>query len=156
MATHSSVLARRIPGTGESGGLRSMGSHRIWHDWSDLAAPAAYPTSKEGSSKSLSNGWTPLTHPLSFAISLTHLVFFWSLLNLHGWLNTKTYGSFLDGLNSAASPLNLYRVYLTSFWCFKPTILPLHLLLCKYPSILVDWQIRSYSENSLNLLLPHL
>ena len=41
MATHSSVLAWRIPGTGESGGLPSMGSHRVRHDWSDLAAAAA-------------------------------------------------------------------------------------------------------------------
>ena len=32
MATHSSVLAWRIPGTGEPGGLRSMGSHRVGHD----------------------------------------------------------------------------------------------------------------------------
>ena len=38
MATHSSVLAWRIPGTGEPGGLPSMGSHRVGHDWSDLAA----------------------------------------------------------------------------------------------------------------------
>ena len=37
MATHSSVLAWRIPGTGEPGGLPSMGSHRVGHDWSDLA-----------------------------------------------------------------------------------------------------------------------
>ena len=36
MATHSSVLAWRIPGTGERGGLLSMGSHRVGHDWSDL------------------------------------------------------------------------------------------------------------------------
>ena len=41
MATHSSVLAWRIPGTGEPGGLLSMGSHRVRHDWSDLAATAA-------------------------------------------------------------------------------------------------------------------
>ena len=40
MATHSSVLAWRIPGTGEPGGLPSMGSHRLGHDWSDLAAVA--------------------------------------------------------------------------------------------------------------------
>ena len=38
IATHSSVLAWRIPGTGEPGGLPSMGSHRVGHDWSDLAA----------------------------------------------------------------------------------------------------------------------
>ena len=36
MATHSSVLAWRIPGMGESDGLPSMGSHRVGHDWSDL------------------------------------------------------------------------------------------------------------------------
>ena len=41
MATHSSVLAWRIPGTGEPGGLPSMGSHRVRHYWSDLAAAAA-------------------------------------------------------------------------------------------------------------------
>ena len=41
MATHSSVLAWRIPGMGEPGGLPSMGSHRVKHDWSDLAAAAA-------------------------------------------------------------------------------------------------------------------
>ena len=40
MATHSSVLAWRIPGTEEPGGLLSMGSHRVGHDWSDLAAAA--------------------------------------------------------------------------------------------------------------------
>ena len=38
MATHSGVLAWRILGTGEPGGLPSMGSHRVGHDWSDLAA----------------------------------------------------------------------------------------------------------------------
>ena len=41
MATHSSVLAWRIPGTGEPGGLPSMGSHRVGHDWNNLAAAAA-------------------------------------------------------------------------------------------------------------------
>ena len=41
MATRSNVLAWRIPGTGEPGGLPSMGSHRVRHNWSDLAAAAA-------------------------------------------------------------------------------------------------------------------
>ena len=45
MATHSSVLAWRIPGMGEPDGLPSMGSHRVLHDWSDLAA-AVYHYSK--------------------------------------------------------------------------------------------------------------
>ena len=46
MATHSSILAWRIPGTEEPGRLLSMGSHRIEHDLTDLAAAAAdhFPT----------------------------------------------------------------------------------------------------------------
>ena len=42
MAPHSSPLAWRIPGMGESGGLPSMGLHRVGHDRSDLAAAASY------------------------------------------------------------------------------------------------------------------
>ena len=55
MATHFSVLAWRIPGTGEPDRLPSMGLHRVGHDWSDLAAAAAaaaaevrYPTKGKG------------------------------------------------------------------------------------------------------------
>ena len=47
MATHSSILAWRIPGTEEPGGLPSMGSHRVGHDWSDLAAAAAWNIGKQ-------------------------------------------------------------------------------------------------------------
>ena len=47
MATHSSILAWRIPGTGEPGGLPSMGSHRAGHDGSDLAATAVVITHLE-------------------------------------------------------------------------------------------------------------
>ena len=42
MATHSSILAWRIPGTEEPGGLPSMELHRVGHDWHNLAAAAAY------------------------------------------------------------------------------------------------------------------
>ena len=51
MATHSSTLAWRIPGTEEPGGLPSIGSHRVGHDWSNLAAAAAtgqYPSGGDG------------------------------------------------------------------------------------------------------------
>ena len=41
MAAHSSVLAWRIPGAGEPGGLPSMGLHRVGHDGSNLAVAAA-------------------------------------------------------------------------------------------------------------------
>ena len=53
MATHSSVLAWRIPGTGEPGGLPSMRSHRVGHDWSDLAAAAFC----RWSLKSINSSW---------------------------------------------------------------------------------------------------
>ena len=46
MATHSSVFAWRIPGTVEPGGLTSMGSHRVEHDWRDLAAAAVFINNK--------------------------------------------------------------------------------------------------------------
>ena len=46
MATHSTVLAWRIPGMGEPGGLLFIGSHRVGHNWSDLAAAAAAATLK--------------------------------------------------------------------------------------------------------------
>ena len=62
MATHSSVLAWRIPGIGEPGGLPSMGSLRVGHDWSNLAAAAAAAASrqllKEGSWTGHGNSWT--------------------------------------------------------------------------------------------------
>ena len=48
MATHSSVLVWRVPGTGEPGGLPSLGSHRVGHDWSDLAAAAGTKSQEEG------------------------------------------------------------------------------------------------------------
>ena len=47
MATHSSVLAWRIPGAGEPGGLPSMGSQRVKHDWSHLAATWIWKTTLE-------------------------------------------------------------------------------------------------------------
>ena len=46
VAPHSSVLAWRVPGTAEPGGLPSMGSHRVGHDWSNLAAAAAVDNSE--------------------------------------------------------------------------------------------------------------
>ena len=47
MATHSSVLAWRIPGTGEPGGLPSLGSHRVGHDGSDSSSSSSSGTSEE-------------------------------------------------------------------------------------------------------------
>ena len=55
MATHSSVLAWRISGTGEPGGLASMGSHRVGHEWSYLAATEA---------EDIKNRWQEYTEEL--------------------------------------------------------------------------------------------
>ena len=55
MATHSSVLAWRIPGTGESGELPPMGSHRVRHDRTHLTA-AAGPCHKPDPPESFSTG----------------------------------------------------------------------------------------------------
>ena len=54
MATHSSALAWRIPGTGEPGGLPSVGLHRVVRNWSDLAAAAAKAIIKDSSHAHLS------------------------------------------------------------------------------------------------------
>ena len=55
MATHSSVLAWRIPGTGKPGGLLSMGSHRVELDWCDLAVTVAV-DSKNGKESACNAG----------------------------------------------------------------------------------------------------
>ena len=51
MATHSSVLDWRIPGTGKPGGLLSMGSHRVGHDWSDLSSSSRHYHTKRSKSE---------------------------------------------------------------------------------------------------------
>ena len=65
MATHSSVLAWRIPGTGEPGGLPSMGSHRVGHDWSDLAAAAATLVNPYVNRNVCKNDWLSQTNYIS-------------------------------------------------------------------------------------------
>ena len=64
MATHSSVLAWRIPGTGEPGGLLSLWLHRVGHDWSDLAAAAATAAAAISFSRRSSQprDWTQVSH----------------------------------------------------------------------------------------------
>ena len=64
---NESVLAWRIPGTGEPGGLLSVGSHGVGHDWSDLAAAAIkhYLTLLK-----LSYRWKPCTSHMAYPIQL--------------------------------------------------------------------------------------
>ena len=71
MATHSSVLAWRIPETGEPGGLPSLGSHRVGHEWSDLAAAAAKQNENAGSlaQKMIKNFETATTDHLTSSLT---------------------------------------------------------------------------------------
>ena len=70
MATHSSVLAWRILGMGEPGGLPSLGSHRVEHDWSDLAAAADYSPSGSfvhGISQPRALEWVAISYHVSYS-----------------------------------------------------------------------------------------
>ena len=74
MATHSSTLAWRIPGTEEAGGLPSMGSHRVRHSWSNLAATEADTTPRENYSekqelRQMVCPWQGGIYPLSLFLS---------------------------------------------------------------------------------------
>ena len=74
MATHSSILAWRIPGTEESSGLPSMGSHRAGHNWSNLAAAAAWQNNDIVVVQVLSHVWlfvTPWTAAPQASLSFT-------------------------------------------------------------------------------------
>ena len=57
MATHSSILAWRIPGTEEPVGYRLWGSHRVGHDWCDLAAAAVLKSEKATAPHSSTLAW---------------------------------------------------------------------------------------------------
>ena len=57
MAPHSSTLAWKIPGMGELGGLPSMGSHRVRHNWSDLAAAVLCPPFMFGQYEAMTEDW---------------------------------------------------------------------------------------------------
>ena len=91
MATHSSVLAWRIPGTGEPGGLLSIGSHRAGHNWSDLAAAANsanFHCHKHFPHKQVSDN-----NP-SHGLKLQPTCLSWDILCKDPWTNVKGY--FID------------------------------------------------------------
>ena len=60
MATHSSVLAWRIPGMAEPGGLPSMGSHRVGHDWNDLVVVVVVVKEVKKWNRQDNSKWTPI------------------------------------------------------------------------------------------------
>ena len=104
IATHSSVLAWRIPGTVEPGRLPSMGSHRIGYDWSDLAASAAAPYS------GLLHLLTPLPSSPSVHVA-SSLNSFPSFLKCH--LSGVIWFLWLSYLKLNSSPPTSFSAY----WC---------------------------------------
>ena len=83
MATHSSVLAWRIPGMAEPGGLLSMGSHRVGHYWSDLAAAEAVPKNTQD--------WYPLEWTAWISLQSKELSWIFSntIVQKHELLSTQ-------------------------------------------------------------------
>ena len=91
MATHSSVLAWRIQGTGEPGGLPSMGLHRVGHDWSDLAVAAAV-------------GWLGDSQVFLGWLWSSLLVLVYAVLLIRVWPNGKV--GFPGGASGKGPPTN--------------------------------------------------
>ena len=113
MATHSSVLAWRIPGTGEPGGLLSMGWHRVGHDWSDLAAVAVDYCPCNISKDCTTDVCVHHGHPTV----RIHLVY-------SGWSNHCVVSWFLnfrhlDTTSEVLSYWHLYHVYTIMSWYFS-------------------------------------
>ena len=91
MATHSSVLAWRIPGTAEPGGLPCMGSHRVGHDWIDLAAVKPSPQPMPQISITSKTFLPPSLFPLEREIATHSSILTWRIPwteepgGLHPW-----------------------------------------------------------------------
>ena len=133
MAIHSRVLAWRIPGTGEPGGLPSMGLHRVRHDWSDLAVAAAATRSPHNIQNNLLIVWARSNHNY----------WFWPLPIAHG---ARSQILTVAGMPSGSGPtdlsLRLISLFLLmshvqphsasfSFWNVHTFSLPLGFWLCK-------------------------
>ena len=102
MATHSSVLAWRIPGTGEPGGLPSMGLHRVGHDWSDLVLSSSI--GLEEGMPTLILQYSYLENPMYRGAwqALVHWV-----AKSWTWLRTHAYKTGMGGKDSD----NVYRLH---------------------------------------------
>ena len=131
MATHSSVLAWRIPGTGKPGGLSSMGSHRVGHDWSDLAAAAAADTTETRSfdPEVLSWNWCLLActslqdlimHAFFFSIfAFSDIMLAYSNWSLQDYLHPQNRQ--ILSVRPPSSNMSLLNILLENHW-FKSTI----------------------------------
>ena len=89
IATHSSVLAWRIPGMGEPGGLPSVGSQRVRHNWSDLAAAAA------AASTVYAITLQHFQHCLILSLSMTISICVCRYIHMVGFLQNSSESSFM-------------------------------------------------------------
>ena len=140
MATHSSVLAWRIPGTGEPGGLPSMGSHRVRHNWSNLAVAYFLKNIIVALEYSLKSGivkpptvsflWYSFGYSGTFMVHMNFRIYFFLCLCKNNYqFSHSVVSNFLrpHGPQHARPPCSLLtpRVYPIScplsWWC-RPTI----------------------------------
>ena len=110
MATHSRILAWRIPGTGEPGGLPSMGLYRVGHDWSDLAAAAALSTPRWCSNSMSFYCWVDCRELVILNSRLPHLTFVPCALKSHG----EETGSTVVSLHASGQIIRCFP--LICFW----------------------------------------
>ena len=145
MATHASVLAWRIPGTAEPGRLLSMGSHRVRHNWSNLAAAFPFPgtTHRDGMGREEGegSGWG------------THVYLWWIHFNI--WQNQYNIVKFKNKIKfkkkkvkarrSQVIPLegmeHVKRTSVTKLWSLPQLLLQLESILSV--SYVVSWPIFS-------------
>ena len=107
MATHSSVLAWRIPGTGEPGGLPSMGSHRVGHDSSDLEAAHLKKTKILIQKDKCTPMFTKMYAIVKSLYITPELTLYFSLFNTH----TKNLTKILNILSSVCSTYYYFLVF---------------------------------------------
>ena len=118
MATHSNVLAWRIPGMGEPDGLPSMGLHRVGHDWSDLEAAAAYPLRGNNerdnpiySKNKKSNTWINLIKNI--------LTVYGEKYTFFGRSNNEKISLFLIGTTQHHKNVIQFIIIVVSYWKYK-------------------------------------
>ena len=140
MATHSSVLAWRIPGMGEPGGLPSTGSHRVGHDWSDLAASSS--NSSSASEREVAQSCPTLSNPMDCSPpgSSVHWIFQarvleWGAIAFSGAQAHAKRGGWTECLaplsvdprspdftRMALGPLTLHALVFKATWRLKPCV----------------------------------
>ena len=131
MATHSSILAWRIPGTGEPSGLPSMGSHRIRHNWSNLAAAAACPPQlfKENYSEFFECSWISISLVLvirALLLSFGGVLFtrfFMILDSLHWYFHIWVSGLLIQTLKDCFETVLHQSIRLDFLMCLLVTTL---------------------------------